>query len=113
MIEGLSVNYDSILYVDLSADKLLPYRASSRMKDEFEEMYMPRDYCRYIKRYINAWVIPEDRELVEKSTSIDGIIEGLTENKTFFINYRIKENNAICHMQIRVVNVGSGEKYRK
>ncbi len=110
VIEGLSVNYDSILYVDLSADKLLPYRASSRMKDEFEEMYMPRDYCRYIKRYINAWVIPEDRELVEKSTSIDGIIEGLTENKTFFINYRIKENNAICHMQIRVVNVGSREK---
>lgn len=107
VIEGLSVNYDSILYVDLAADKLLPYRASARMKDEFEEMYKPRDYRQYINRYIDRWVYKEDRDIVRDVTDIKGISDRLAADKSFFINYRIVEGDKIVHMQLRVVNVGA------
>lgn len=109
VIEGLSVNYDSILYVDLIADKLLPYRASVRMKDELEEMYRPRDYRQYIARYIDTWVYPEDRDIVREATSVRGITDKLSIAKTFFVNYRVTENGTTVHMQLRVVNVGSGK----
>ncbi len=107
VIEGLSVNYDSILYIDLISNKLLPYRASARMKDDLEAIYQPRDYRKYIARYIDTWVYHEDRELVREATSIKGIKKKISLSKTYFINYRIVENGAIVHMQLRVVNVGS------
>lgn len=110
VIEGLSVNYDSILYVDLVSDKLLPYRASHRMKDDLEEMYQPRDYQQYIARYIDAWVYPEDREIVREATSIKGIADKLALSKTYFVNYRIVEGNSVIHMQLRVVNVCSEKR---
>ena len=35
VIEGLSVNYDSILYTNLDADRILPYRISDRIEHQF------------------------------------------------------------------------------
>ena len=107
VIEGLSINYDSILYVDLVSNKLLPYRASVRMKDNSEAIYKSRNYRNYISRYIDAWIYHEDRTLVREALSIKGIKKNLIHAKTYFKNYRIVENGEIVHMQLRVVNVGS------
>ena len=38
VIEGLSINYDSIFYVDLDANQILPYRLSSRAAHHFEKI---------------------------------------------------------------------------
>ena len=35
VIEGLSINYDSILYVELDSNKVLPYRRSERISEFF------------------------------------------------------------------------------
>ena len=39
VIEGLSVNYASILYVDLDPDKVLPYRLSVRTEKQFSNEF--------------------------------------------------------------------------
>ena len=39
VIEGLSINYESILYADLDTNKIFPYRLSSRTKRQFDEKY--------------------------------------------------------------------------
>lgn len=39
VIEGLSVNYESILYADLDTDRVFPYRLSSRTKRQFNKKY--------------------------------------------------------------------------
>ena len=36
VIEGLSINYESILYINLDADSILPYRLSGRISRWFE-----------------------------------------------------------------------------
>ena len=43
VIEGLSVNYDSILYADLDGDKVLPYRLSTRLERQFEQRLQVRE----------------------------------------------------------------------
>ncbi|MCM1042682.1 MAG: ATP-binding protein [Corallococcus sp.] len=108
VIEGLSVNYESILYVDLTENKLLPYRASVRMKDNLDGIYQPRDYRKYIERYVDTWVFPEDRNSVRESIGVKGLTEKLKNNNTFFLNYRVLGENSVTHMQLRVVNVGAG-----
>lgn len=107
VIEGLSVNYDTILYADIDSDKVLPYRVSYRAEKEFEEMYQPRDLKQYLTNYAAEWVHPDDAENFLRVTDGAYIKRKLSSDKTYFNNYRIVEDGAIKHMQLRVVNVGS------
>lgn len=106
VIEGLSVNYDTILYIDLDANKVLPYRVRDNTETEFEKMYQPREYRAYVARYIRTRVHPEDRELVAKETDAGYMRRKLTENKTYYVNYREMDDDLVVHMQLRIVNVG-------
>ncbi len=109
VIEGLSVNYESILYVDLDTDQVLPYRLSERAERQFGEKCQIGGYIKYAKDYASMWVHPEDKELVAHTTTPEHIREKLANQKTYYINYRILNNGELQYLQLRVVNVGSKE----
>lgn len=110
VIEGLSINYETILYADLSKDKILSYRLSSRTEKQFGEKFQIRDFSWYTADYVNTWVHPEDRDTVRNFTDPDSIREMMTESTTYYINYRVVENGEVLYMQLRVVNVGHGDE---
>ena len=68
VIEGLSVNYESILYADLDSDEIFAYRLSYRTARQFDEIHQVRSFAWYISDYIETWVHPEDCQLVNIST---------------------------------------------
>lgn len=107
VIEGLSINYESILYVDLDDNKILPYRLSSRTEHQFAEDARTRNFRWYTSDYINTWVHPEDRDTVSLATNPDYIRKKLAHSKTYYINYRILRGVETQHLQLRIVNVGS------
>lgn len=107
VIEGLSVNYDTILYTDLDTNKILPYRLSNRIIHLFHDEYKPCEFLWFISDYVNTWVYPDDRQRVLSAVSPDYIREKLSDNKTYYINYRISAENAIQFLQLRIVNVGN------
>lgn len=107
VIEGLSINYDSILYVDLDRDKVLPYRLSMRLERQFERKFQERDYSEVAEDYVKVWVHPDDKDRVEKLTSPDYIREKLAENPTYYLNYRCIYKTEIQYIQLRLVNVSS------
>lgn len=109
VIEGLSINYASILYVDLDTDNVLPYRLSVRTEQQFSTEFKSHKFSQYAADYVNYWVHPEDRELVAKVTNADYIRDKLSSSKTFYINYRILNGETPQYLQLRVVNVGSGK----
>lgn len=110
VIEGLSVNYESILYADLDSDKILPYRLSSRTIVQFEKTFKPKKFSWYIQDYIKTWVHPEDRAYVENLTSAVCIRERLASQKTYYLNYRVLKNAKLQYLQLRIVNVGSKDR---
>ena len=63
-----------------------------------------------MKDYASTWVHPDDRELVSKMTVNDYIRKELSENDSFYINYRCIENDTTKYLQLRIVNVGSKSK---
>lgn len=107
VIEGLSINYESILYVDLDTNKILPYRLSNRTKDQFAKDSRTRNFLWYTSDYINTWVHPEDREIVSQATNPDYIREKLAGAKTYYVNYRILKGIETQYLQLRIVNVGN------
>ncbi len=109
VIEGLSVNYDSILYVDLDNDRVLPYRLSIRTAKQFEDKLCPKQYSAFIEDYVASWVYSEDYTLVTSITRPEYIKEKLAESKTYYTNYRCVVNGKISFLQLRIVNVGGSD----
>lgn len=107
VIEGLSINYDSILYADFNANLVLPYRLSSRVQKQFEQKMQVREFEWFLKDYANTWVHPEDRAQFNALTSLEIIRKELAENETYHLNYRCIENGEIKYIQLRIVNVGT------
>ena len=110
VIEGLSVNYESILYVDLDSDAILPYRLSVRTERLFQDPSQTLGFKWYTTDYVNTWVHPEDRKLVAEVTTPAYIRTKLSESKTYYVNYRIISDGETQYLQLRVVNVGNSQR---
>lgn len=110
VIEGLSVNYESILYADLDTDQILPYRFSSRTEHPFDRKFQPRSYTWFFSDYIHTWVHPEDRNRLSDSIAPSQVRKHLEKQNTYYINYRIQYREETRFIQLRLVNVGAPEQ---
>ena len=109
VIEGLSIPYDSILYADLDADTVLPYRLSSRLERQFDCKLQLRGFSWFVADYVNVWVHPDDRAAVAEQTAPAYIRAKLTESPTYYVNYRCVENNETKYLQLRLARVGDAQ----
>ncbi len=109
VIEGLSVDYDTILYADLDSDKVIPYRLSNRVKGYFVPELSNHGFSWFSSDYVNNWVFEDDRESVAEEFTADGIRKRLAENRTYHLNFRCRKKGEPEYLQVRIVNVGSGE----
>lgn len=106
MIEGLSIDYESIFYVNLELDRMRAYRVSERFRKQFPA---DRPTCRFTgfdADYIENWVYPDDREIVAGISDPAFIRKKLSKDKTYYVNYRIFRNGKPAYIQLRIVNVG-------
>ena len=109
VIEGLSVNYESIFYLDMEDERIRPYRLSSRTEMIFNDLEaMPYGDC--LSSYIELWVHEEDRAQVAEETSPESVRRKLTGDLTFYLNYRVVEGGEVEYLQVRFVNVGRKDR---
>ncbi len=109
MIEGLSIDYESIFYADLDADRIRAYRMSERIAEQFVQEGREQKYTGFDTGYIDRWVHPDDRELVRRTTDPDYIRKNLANKKSMHICYRIYRDDKPAYLQLRIVNIGSSE----
>ena len=107
VIAGLSMDYTSIFYADLDSDTIRTYRLSKRIEHDFPALDQTRPFTGFADRYIQEYVVPEDRGLLAQGVDQDYIRERLSLEKAFSITYRIRQGNqAEEFLQFHVVNVG-------
>lgn len=106
MIEGLSIDYESIFYVNLDTNRIKAYRISERFQKQFPKDRPVCDFIGFDKDYIENWVIPEDRDIVTGITDPDYIRNVLSEHKTYHVNYRVYRGGKTGYIQLRMVNPG-------
>lgn len=110
VIEGLSINYDSIIYANIEENIALPYRLSTRLIHQFTKKLEIRPLDWFLDEYVNVWVHPDDRAYVKARTSIKHIQSKLSKKNTYYINYRCIQNGEVQYIQLRLVNVSVGKK---
>ncbi len=109
VIAGLSIDYESIFYVDLDTNKIKAYRVSTRFEKQFMEDEV-LDFAGFDAAYIRNWVYPEDRDILCGVSEPDYIRERLSNDKSFHLNYRVFENGRTKYIQLRIVNVGPKDR---
>ena len=104
MIQGLSIDYDSLFYIDLDSNHILPSQAGSRTQDMFD--CESCSFTSFAANYIAAWVNPEDRALVADAMNPDTLRKRLINQRTYHLNYRAGQGTSE-YLQLRFVNVGN------
>lgn len=110
VIEGLSANYETILFAELDCDQVRPYRLSSRTGGMFGENRDIRTFSGYLADYVHTWVHPEERETMEAVLNPEAIRKRLLTDDSFYVNYRVLENGEERYLQLRMVDVGQERK---
>lgn len=112
LIEGLSIDYESILYIDIDAGILQPYQISKRINDPFKNkcfVYGFSEFSWFGSHYIEKWVYEEDREYFSDAIDLRNITKVLSKQKVYHVNYRIFQNGRIEYLQLCIVNVATFE----
>ena len=105
VIEGLSANYETILYGELDCDLVRPYRLSTRTSEMFDPDRELRSLSDFLADYIDRWVHPEDQENMTGALDPESIRRRLAESdKGFYVNYRALENGELEYLQLFVVD---------
>lgn len=110
VIEGLSIDYSSIFYVNLDEDSLQAYRMGERIRGHFKNGETCGPFEGFAVEYIEACVFPEDREFLIHSMKAETIRERLMGEKIFYLNYRILNGDKVEYLQMQMVNVGGGDR---
>lgn len=107
VIEGLSIDYESIFYVDLDKNIMQTYRFSEREEYQLIKGRYACEFSGFDKDYIRSWVHPDDRELIARASDPEYIKERLRGDRSIHMNYRIVREVQVEYLQLRVVNVGN------
>lgn len=111
LIEGLSIDYESIFYVDFEACIFQTYRLSRRICDRFRQHhqeYSFGEFAGFSSDYIGRWVHPEDQELFLRAVDCGYVRKELSRQKVYHVNYRIVNGEKTEYLQLCVVSVGNG-----
>ena len=109
MIQGLSVDYESIFYLDLENDTLQSYRLSQRVTRELNGQPPPYSFDQFAQSYVARCVSPEDREMMARVLSTRHLRERLSRRSTYHMTYRVEGESGPEYLQLRCVNVDGGE----
>ena len=104
VIEGLSLEYDSILYADLDEDSIFPYRMSKRLIKQFDGAVKSKSYSWVIEDFVKSWVHPDDQQKIRTILSPDYIRKELSKSRTFYTNFNCLFGEEIQYMQLRIVD---------
>ncbi len=107
IIEGLSIDYESIFYVDLDENWMKAYRVSPRFAGIFPKCFEKREFRGFDDKYIKEWVYPDDHRLLQGVSDPEFLRKKLAGHRAFHLSYRIYRDGKVTYIQLRIVNVGN------
>ncbi len=107
LLHALTIDYNVACFFDLDTGKGMPLRLENGEDPVFgtvfdEEFTLERS----MGRYIDQFVYEEDKEMLRKVMSVDGLKDGLSEKNQYYVNYRAVLNGEMKYFQIKIVRAG-------
>ncbi|MBQ9616965.1 MAG: response regulator [Oscillibacter sp.] len=114
VIEGLSIDFASILLLNLDTGHVRCYRDSSRiLQNLLSEMRQEEPHCRDVfALYAERHVLPDDRARYLAEVSEARIRERLQSERSYTVDYRCTgRDGATVYMQMSVVRIDSETRH--
>ncbi len=107
LLHALSLEYNLVCSVDLRTGKGMMLRIDDEGRRRFgeafgKEILLERD----MEAYIQKSVYREDQEMLRQSSSAECIRKELSEKKTYYVNYRVFQDEEIKYFQMKAVRAG-------
>lgn len=112
VINGLSLEYDSVYFVDLIHDTFSIYRISNEVYEAIKDCILP-EFSLSMSRFANKVVYSNDYKQFMELTTIDSIRERIKENPTYSFTFRVNTKRGILYYRCKVVAIGDADQCRE
>ena len=111
VIEGLSIDFNSIYLIDLETGNMQPYRMQNAYfrqiaEDIYDSSHEIRDFRDILPEYAKRYILENDQERYLKEISGDQILKRLNTEPSYTVDYRLKgKDSEILYMQMSIVRI--------
>lgn len=111
LIHALSIDYNLVYFFNLHTGEGITLRAG---KDNSSISDYSKDGGISLKesmeQYVQNYVYEEDREMLLQATTKERLMEELSREKIYYVNYRISDEDGIKYHQMKAVRTGSDDQ---
>lgn len=103
LIQALAIPYENIYAVNEDTGESICYRMGQTMSDRYGHKFAAGSYEQNIRLYIENDVYEEDRTLFDKICCVSDVNALLSDQKTYYFNYRVFRDERIQYFQCQLV----------
>ena len=107
IIGALSQEYHSLFKIEADTGEISLYRTDGvGMPPELMGKLMESsDYTSVLAKYIESFIVPEDRERIREATTLEVLAERVPEKGLYKLGYRRNLNGVISYFEMNVVKI--------
>lgn len=103
---GICSNYESIYYVDIEANQILPYRLKNDLPEAFKDLlYANQKYEEVMKSYISTRVHAEDQQRVLELSGVEHLQKVLKDIPAYSFDYKLKNELGNGWFRMRIAKL--------
>ena len=104
IIEALSHEYHSLFKIDAITGKLSLYRTDGigMERSQLNKLMFIEKYEDILSKYIDTFIVPEDRERIRNATGLDVLIQRVPDAGLYKLGYRRNMNGDISYYEMNV-----------
>ena len=105
IIDALSREYHSLFKVDAQTGKMSLYRTDGlgMNTNMLEKLMAVGDYEEILRKYIDNFIVPEDRERIRESSKLNVLLEQVPDVGLYKQGYRRNINGVLSYYEMNVV----------
>ena len=105
IIGALSQEYHSLFKIDATTGKISLYRTDGigMESDRLGKLMESGSYEEVLSKYIDAYIVPEDRKRIRESTKLSILVEKVPEVGLFKLGYKRNMNGVISYFEMNTV----------
>ena len=113
LIHALSTDYSLVCFFDLDTGEGMPLRVAEGQEGAFAAAFLPgQSFQDSLGAYIDEFVCPEDRDMIRRACSQQGLREELAEKTSVYVNYRIISGGKTVYHQLKAARAGAWDGHR-
>ncbi len=112
VIKSIISDFDNILVVEVKTGEVLIQQSREDQLDWLTDS-IKDGYNGYIENAVKKYLFPEDKDWINNIIQLDNIVQILSNEGVYFLNFRSKNDNKTIFYQLKFTRIGDNEHFDK